>query len=117
MQRCAYFPKGFLNKFTWIKFTVIDSTEIYDKGHVLKTNFSIVNILKILNTIFEHSEICLSRLLTKSKIKMKKSCLKYLNFLLDLKFISKSKSKGRGNPVHFTLTKKGNLFLEMFNSA
>ena len=113
MTRYTYLPKIFKSKYPWIKFSRVDSTEFYDKG-IVKSNFNVITILKILNAILENHKIGFVKLYTKSRIKFKKSFLNYLNFLLQLKMINKTTQKGKGNPVNYSLTQKGITFLEIF---
>ena len=110
---CSYLPKNFLEKFSWMNFEEVESTLLYERGHMY-SNFNVINILKIISTISENTLICFSALHVKSRLKFKRSFLNYLNFLLDLRFVKKSKRKGMGSPVYYSLTKKGILFLEMF---
>ncbi len=112
-QYLTYFPKDFLEKFSWIKIRCTESTKLYDRGST-KSDFKIITIMKLLNVLCEEEKVCFTKLYFRSQIRMKVSFMNYLHFVLDRNFVVKNKViGGPGYVVEYSITEKGKMFLEV----
>jgi len=111
--RLTYIQTELLEKYAWIKGDRVDTILSHTRIHS-QTNFNILSIIKILYPLSKEQN-CFSDLFKNSKIRLKRSFLRYLNFCIEIGMIEKISEK-RGINRFYSITEKGRLFLEMFSN-
>jgi len=106
--RLTYVPLDVAEQFD--DFIIQRDEQVLDAIRARTRDYSTLSLLKLLYQIRNNS-MTFSDLYAKSKIRMKKSFLNYLNLCLNYKFITK---KPVGANVIYSITENGTTMLELF---
>ena len=106
--RLTYVPLDVAEQFD--DFIIQRDEQVLDAIKARTRDYSTLSLLKLLYQI-RNSSMTFSDLYAKSKIRMKKSFLNYLNLCLNYKFITK---KPVGANVIYSITENGTTMLELF---
>ena len=106
--RLTYVPLDVAEQFD--DFIIQRDEQVLDAIKARTRDYSTLSLLKLLYQIRNNS-MTFSDLYAKSKIRMKKSFLNYLNLCLNYKFITK---KPIGPNVIYYITENGTTMLELF---
>ena len=106
--RLTYVPLDVAEQFD--DFIIQRDEQVLDAIKARTRDYSTLSLLKLLYQIRNNS-MTFSDLYAKSKIRMKKSFLNYLNLCLNYKFITK---KPVGANVIYSITENGTTMLELF---
>ena len=106
--RLTYVPLDVAEQFD--DFIIQRDEQVLDAIKARTRDYSTLSLLKLLYQIRNNS-MTFSDLYAKSKIRMKKSFLNYLNLCLNYKFITK---KPVGSNVIYSITENGTTMLELF---
>ena len=107
-SRLTYVPLDVAEQFD--DFIIQRDEQVLDAIKARTRDYSTLSLLKLLYQIRNNS-MTFSDLYTKSKIRMKKSFLNYLNLCLNYKFITK---KPTGPNMIYSITENGTTMLELF---
>jgi hypothetical protein len=91
-------------------FIIQKDEEVLDAVKARARDYSTLSLIKLLYQLRGNS-MTFSDLYVKSKIRMKKSFLNYLNLCLNYKFITK---KSNGPNVFYSITENGMTMLDLF---
>ena len=106
--RLTYVPIEVADQFN--DFIIQRDEQVLDAVKARTRDYSTLSLLKLLYQLRNNS-MTFSDLYNKSKIRMKKSFLNYLNLCLNYKFITK---KPIGPNVIYSITENGTTMLELF---
>jgi len=106
--RLTYVPLDVAEQFD--DFIIQRDEQVLDAIRARTRDYSTLSLLKLLYQIRNNS-MTFSDLYAKSKIRMKKSFLNYLNLCLNYKFITK---KPVGANIIYSITENGTTMLELF---
>ena len=106
--RLTYVPLDVAEQFD--DFIIQRDEQVLDAIKARTRDYSTLSLLKLLYQIRNNS-MTFSELYAKSKIRMKKSFLNYLDLCLNYQFITK---KPIGSNVIYSITENGSTMLELF---
>ena len=106
--RLTYIPTEVAEQFS--DFIIEKDEEILDAVKARTRDYSTLSLIKLLYQLRGNS-MTFSNLYVKSKIRMKKSFLNYLNLCLNYNFITK---KPNGQNVFYSITENGMTMLNLF---
>ena len=106
--RLTYVPLDVAEQFD--DFIIQRDEQVLDAIRARTRDYSTLSLLKLLYQI-RHNSMTFSDLYAKSKIRMKKSFLNYLNLCLNYQFITK---KPVGPNVIYSITENGTTMLKLF---
>jgi predicted transcriptional regulator len=106
--RLTYIPLVIADRFD--DFIIARDEQIMDAVKARARDFGTLTILKLLYPL-NCNELTFSDLYTNSKIRMKRTFLKYLRFCVDYNFITKHSA---GQNVIYSITDKGRIMLGLF---
>jgi hypothetical protein len=106
--RLTYIPTEVAEQFS--DFIIEKDEEVLDAVKARTRDYSTLSLIKLLYQLRGNS-MTFSDLYVKSKIRMKKSFLNYLNLCLNYNFITK---KPNGQNVFYSITENGMTMLNLF---
>lgn len=106
--RHTYIPVELVDQFE--DFIITRNEQVLDAVKTRARDYSTLSLLKLLYQL-RQSPMTFTNLYLKSKIRMKKSFLRYLHFCLDYSFITK---EAVGANVIYSITDKGHTMLNLF---